>query len=95
MGKGDRIGGCESYKYLGVRVSKDGEDKVEIKERIAQGRRVISRLKSIWWHKDISKGRKMQIYNTVVKSIVLYGVETWRWTQNDKKRLTAMKMDVW
>lgn len=35
----------------------------------------------------------------MVKSLVLYGIETWRWTEKDKSRLNAMEVlrrrNVW
>lgn len=91
---GEIISACNSYQYLGVRIQKDGKDEEEIRQRIGQGRRGIKRLNGIWWSKEITKKRKYNIYNTVIKSIVLYGAEGWRWTEDDKRRLEALEMDA-
>lgn len=91
---GEKIAVCDHYKYLGVRIEKDGRDEKEIRERIGQGRRAIKRLNGIWWNKEISKRRKYNIYNTIVKSIVLYGAEVWRWNEADKRRVAALEMDA-
>lgn len=90
----EQIKTCDSYKYLGVRIDKDGRDEREIRERIGQGRRAIKRLNSIWWSREISKQKKYNIYDTVVKSIVTYGSETWRCNEADRKRLNAVEMDA-
>ena len=35
----------------------------------------------------------MNIYNTLIKSSLLYGSETWRLTENKKRRVEATEMD--
>ena len=44
--------------------------------------------------KDIRKERKLNIYNTLIKSSLLYGSETWRFTANNKRRVEATEMDA-
>lgn len=92
--RGEKISKCNGYQYLGVKIQDDGKDEKEIRQRIGQGRRGIKRLNGIWWSKEITKKRKYNIYNTVIKSIVLYGAEAWRWTEADKRRLEALEMDA-
>ena len=36
----------------------------------------------------------MNIYNASIKSSLLYGSETWRLTENNKRRVEATEMDV-
>jgi hypothetical protein len=36
----------------------------------------------------------MNIYNALMKSSLLYGSETWRLTENNKRRVEAAEMDV-
>jgi len=45
-------------------------------------------------HKDIRKERKLNIYNAFIKSSLLYGAETWRLTENNKRRVEATEMDA-
>jgi hypothetical protein len=47
----------------------------------------------IQWSKDIRKERKLDIYNALIKSRVLYGSKTWRHTENNKRRVEATEMD--
>ena len=36
----------------------------------------------------------MNIYDALIKSSLLYGSETWRLTENNKRRVEATEMDV-
>jgi hypothetical protein len=40
------------------------------------------------------KERKLNIYSVLIKSSLLYGSETWRLTENNKRRVEATEMDV-
>ena len=51
---------------------------MEIKNRIAQAKQEINVLNSIWWSKNITKNKKLQIYQTIVQSILTYGAEVWQ-----------------
>ena len=39
------------------------------------------------------KKNKSQIYNSIGKSTVTYGTETWKFNKNLESKLMAMKMD--
>jgi hypothetical protein len=36
----------------------------------------------------------LNIYNALIKSNLLYGSETWRFTENNKRRVEATEMDA-
>jgi len=42
----------------------------------------------------IRKERKLNIYNVLIKSSLLYGSETWRLTENNKRWVEATEMDA-
>ena len=48
-------------------------------------------LNGILWSIDIRKERKLNIYNALIKSSFLYGSETWRLTENNKRRDEALR----
>ena len=75
------------HVYLGT------EDK-EIRSRVIQARKYIACLNGILWSKDIRKERKLNIYNALIKSSLLYGSETWRLAANNKRRVEATEMDA-
>jgi hypothetical protein len=74
---GDIITGCTEYKYLGSILTKDGRYTKNIRHRVAQVRKITGALNGIWWSKDITKNRKKMVYNSMVKSVLIYVAETW------------------
>ena len=62
--------------------------------RVIQARKCIAYLNGILWSKDIRKERKLNNYNALIKSSLLYGSETWRLTENNKRRVEATEMDA-
>jgi hypothetical protein len=66
----------------------------EIRSSLIQARKCIACLNGILWSKDIRKERKLNIYNALLESSLLYGSETWRFTKNNKRRVEATEMDA-
>ena len=64
------------------------------RSRVMQARKCIACLNGILWSEDMRKVRKLNVYNALIKSSLLYGSETWRLTENDKRRVEATEMDV-
>jgi len=85
---------CQEYKYLGVIFDTSGSDDKEIRSRVIQARKCIACLNGILWSEDIRKERILNIYNTLIKNSLLYGSETWRLTENNKRRVEATEMDA-
>jgi len=85
---------CQEYKYLGVIFDTSGTDDKEIRSRVIQVRKCIPCLSGILRSKDIRKERKLNIYNALIKSNLLYGSETWRLTESNKRRVEATEMDA-
>ena len=94
LDKDNEIELCQEYKYLGVIFYISGTDDKEIRSRVIQARKCIVCLNGILCSKDIRKERKLNIYNAQIKSSLLYGSETWRLTENNKRRVEATEMDA-
>ena len=88
------IESCQEYKYPGVIFYTSGTDDKEIRSRVIQARKCIACLNGILWSKDIRKEGKLNIYNALIKSSLLYGFEKWRLTENNKRRAEATEMDA-
>nr|CAH8838004.1 unnamed protein product [Trichobilharzia regenti] len=67
-----------SFTYLGSIVSTTGGTDEDIKARIGKARQAFITLKSVWRSTAISIKNKIRIFNSNVKSVLLYGSETWR-----------------
>ena len=87
--KDSEIESCQEYKYLGVIFDTSGTDDREIRSRVKQ-----ACLNGILWSKDTRKERKLNIYNVLIKSSLLYGSETWSLTENNKRWVEATEMDA-
>ncbi len=67
-----------SFKYLGASFTATGQAVDEIAARINLARATFNRLHtSLWSRREISHRTKGRIYESVVRTILLYGCETW------------------
>ena len=57
--------------------------------RIAKARTAFTILRPLWKSKTISRKTKLRIFNTNVKSVLLYGSETWRVTKATSNKLQS------
>ena len=64
---------------------------MEIRNRISQGKKTIERLNKMWRSDVIARNNKKKIYNTIVKSILLYGSEAWRMIEAEKKKTVSFR----
>ena len=76
LDKDNEIEFCQEYKYLGVIFDTSGTEDKEIRLRVIKARKCIACLNGILWSKDIRKERKLNIFNALIKSSLLYGSET-------------------
>jgi len=100
MGKGKEILKFEEIKpytectYLGTKINQLGNNTAEIKHRISQTRKAINALNSTWWHKNITKNRKLYIYQTIIQSILVYGADVWQIVTRETNKILSTEMDV-
>ena len=83
----DNIKEVDKFVYLGSVVSKNGGTDEDIKSRINKARHAFTTLKPIWRSTALSISNKFRIFNTNVKSVLLYGSETWRVTKGCTHKL--------
>ena len=83
----DDIKEVEKFVYLGSVVSKDGGTDEDIKCRINKARHAFNTLRPVWTSTSLSLHNKIRIFNTNVKSVLLYGAETWRATKTITHKL--------
>lgn len=83
------------YKYLGVTITDDGRNHVEMKERLKKGKYAISTLNQVLWDNKIRIETKHKIYKSIVRSTTLYGAETWQLQNAFKNKFLALEMDYW
>ncbi|VDP24405.1 unnamed protein product [Schistosoma margrebowiei] len=64
----------------------DGSD-ADGKVWIGKTRAVYLQLRNIWNSKQLSTNTKVRIFNTDVKTVLLYGAETWRSTKANIQKI--------
>ncbi|VDO61138.1 unnamed protein product [Schistosoma margrebowiei] len=84
---GETLGDVESFTYLGSIIDEQGESDADVKARIVKARVAFLQLKNIWNSKQLSTNIKVEIFNTNIKAVLLYGAETWRTTTTTIKKV--------
>ena len=83
----EEIKEVDKFTYLGSVVSKNGRADDDIKSRINKARHAFRSLRPIWRSSALSLHNKIRIFNTNVKSVMLYGSETWRTTKTNRSKI--------
>ena len=94
MDNGDIIAGCTEFRHLGTIFTKDGRDIKNIRHRVTQARKIIGALNGVWWSKNITRNRKKMMYDSMVKSVLIYWAEIWSLYEDDRRRINATEMDA-
>ncbi|KMQ83071.1 hypothetical protein RF55_21022 [Lasius niger] len=80
--KNEEIEEVEEFKYLGFTFKKNNKDNAHIKDVV---RKAAAAMAQIWGIGERKFGgdfdRRIMMFNVMVKSIVLYGVEVWGWRE--------------
>jgi hypothetical protein len=69
--------GVKNFVYLGNIIDNENRINKCVKERIQAGNKAYFANNKLFKNKLISRSTKMQIYRTIVRSVVTYGSETW------------------
>ncbi|VDO84773.1 unnamed protein product [Schistosoma margrebowiei] len=78
---GEDLEDVKTFTYLGSIIDEHGGCDANVKARIGKARAAYIQLKNIWNSKQLSTNTKVRIFNTNVKTVLLYGSETWRTTK--------------
>jgi len=85
--EGNEIDEVETFTCLGSIIDKHGGTDADVKARIGKARGAFIQFKNIWSSKVLSLHTKISLFNSNVKSVLLYGAETWRTTNMTTKKL--------
>jgi hypothetical protein len=83
------IGRVHDFTYLGSNVSEDGGTWKDVETRIQKARGAFIRLRKIWLAHYINKDTKIKFFNVYVKSVLLYGCQTWLVTCEIQRKLQS------
>jgi hypothetical protein len=85
--EGEALEQVDSFTYLGSILDTQGGTEADVKARINKARVAFMQLKNIWSSRDLSINTKIRLFNTNVKSVLLYGAEMWRTTVLTTRRI--------
>jgi hypothetical protein len=86
---GEAIERVDDFLYLGSKIDENGGTLLDIQQRINKARGAISRLKNVWRASNINLHLIIKLFNACVKSVLLYGCETWCVTNTITQKLQA------
>ena len=84
---GAELEDVEKFTYLGCVVTRTGGTEEDVEARVRKARNSYHSLKKIWNSRQIRRKTKLNLFNSNVKSVLLYGAETWRMTETIKQKL--------
>jgi hypothetical protein len=84
---GSQLEEVQSFTYLGSIVDQQGGTDADVKARIGKARVAFIQLNNIWKSRELSRNTKIRLFNSNVKSVLLYGAETWRSTKTTIRKL--------
>jgi hypothetical protein len=77
------------FTCLGSNISEDGATRKDVETRIQKTRGAFTRLRKIWMAHYVNKGTKIKLFNVYVKSVLLYGCQTWLVTCDIRRKLQS------
>ena len=68
---------CQTFFFLGSKITADGDCSYEIKRQLLLGRKVMTNLDSLFKSRDITLPTKVHLVKAMVFPMVMYGYESW------------------
>ena len=82
----------ERFVFLGDLITSDGQIDMELRRRIAMGKRAMGSLRKIFKDRDLRLATKVKIVQTLIFPIILYGAETWTLKKKEREKIDAFEM---
>ena len=74
---GETVETVSDFIFLGCKISADGDCSHEIKRHLLLGKKVMTKLDSIFKSRDITLPTKVHQVKAIVFPAVMYGCESW------------------
>jgi len=73
--------------FYNLNIPEDGGANTDVHVRIQKARGSFFKLRKVWLSTLIRKDTKIKIFNACVKSVLLYGCETWLVTSEIRRKI--------
>jgi len=84
---GEDIKRSSDFCYLGSIIAENGGTSREVNGRIHKATGSFCKLRRVWLSKSLRKHTKIRIFNACLKSVLLYGCETWLITNEIQRKI--------
>ena len=92
FGNNQQVPPHKESKYLGCLLNDKGDPKREISKRISACYLTWKRLETFWKHSDCSIRLKLSVYDAVVRSKLIYGLESVQVNDSLKAKIDAFQL---
>ena len=92
MGKLETV---SDFIFGGSKITADGDCSHEIKRHLLLGRKVMTKLDSIFKSRDITLPTKVRLVKAMVFPVIMYGCESWTIKKGERRRIDAFRMWCW
>ena len=89
--EGEPLEEVKDFKYLGSYISSDSNIDKEVSTRIGLTAQAFKKLNNIWKSTTLSTKTKLRIYQSNVRSTLLYASETWRTNKKLESKLRGFQ----
>ena len=89
---GEKVKRKNETKYLGCKLNYKSDLNVELGKRISETTYTWKNLNHFWKHSDCSKATKIHVYDAVIKSKLLYGLDTANLTPGMRTRIDRFQI---
>ena len=89
---GETVEPVSDFIFLGSKITTDGDCSHEIKRHLLLGRKVMTKLDSIFKSRDITLPTKVCLVKAMVFPVVMYGCESWTVKKAECRRIAAFEL---
>ena len=89
---GETVETVSDFIFGGSKITADGDCRHEIKRRLLLGRKVMTKLDSIFKSRDITLPTKVCLAKAMVFPVIMYGCESWTIKTVECQRIDAFEL---
>ena len=89
--EGEALPISNSFRYLGTIITDNGSLESEFKERIKKAEQAMGMLRTVWQSNQLSIHTKIKLYISLVRSVLLYGHQSWYSTSTTDAKFLAFE----
>ena len=92
---GETVETVADFIFWGSKITTDGDFSHEIKRRLLLGRKVMTKLYSIYKSRDITFPTNVRLVKAMVFPVVMYGCDSWTVKKTERRRIGAFELWCW